>query len=397
MLMDRRRFVRTAAGAAIGARAAGLFAATRDLVVRGGRVLDPALHLDAVRDVAIADGRIAAVEANVPAGAADVVDARGRYVVPGLIDVHTHYARDAEGPAICLEDGVTAWVDAGSAGADAIDGQAEIARAAPQQGRILVNIGRAGILPGGDTMDLALADVDAAADAIARHRDVVVGVKARLSRNVAADDLEVLRRARAAAAAFDLPVMIHMGQTASPLPALLELLQPGDVVTHMLAPPPNAIVDDAGRVLPAVLEARRRGVWFDVANGRTGHVRWDVVDQVLKAGFRPDTISTDGNTTSRSVPGVVDLPNVMSKFLNAGMPLDQVVACATVNASRVFPHLHDRGTLHVGARADLTLLELRVGVFDFVDNYGNVRTGRRRLFPRGTVLGGRWIPRTAGA
>ncbi len=401
MLMNRRQFVRTAAGAAagtaIGARATHLLAAPYDVIVKGGRVLDPSLRINAALDVAIAGGRIAAVEADIPAGTAEVIDARDRFVVPGLIDVHTHYAREAEGPAMCLEDGVTAWVDAGSAGADAIDGQVEIARAAPQQGRLLVNIGRAGILPGGDTMDLDLADVDAATNAIARHRDLVVGVKARLTRNVAADDLEVLRRAQAAASAFDLPVMIHMGQTVSPLPAILELLKPGDVVTHMLAPPPNAIVDEAGRILPAVLEARRRGVWFDgvwfIANGRTGHVRWDIVDQVMQAGFWPDTISTDGNITSRSVAGVVDLPNVMSKFLNAGMPLDEVVACATVNASRVFPHLNDRGTLHVGARADLALLDLRVGVFEFVDNYGNLRTDRNRLFPSGTVLGGRWIPR----
>ena len=110
-----------------------------------------------------------------------------------------------------------------------------------------------------------------------------------------------------------------------------------------------------------MLAARRRGVWFDVANGRTGHVRWDTVDRILQAGFLPDTISTDGNTTSRTVAGVVDLPNVMSKFLDLGMTLEQVVACATVNASRVFPHLNDRGTLHVGARADLTLLDLRAG------------------------------------
>ena len=393
MRMNRGQFVRAAAGAAVGARATDLLAAPYDMVVKGGRVLDPSLHVDSLLDVAIAGGRIAAVEPDVPPGAADVIDARGRFVVPGLIDVHTHYARDPEGPAICLEDGVTAWVDAGSAGADAIDGQVEIARAAPQQGRILVNIGRAGILPEGDTMDLGLADVGAATDAIARHRGMVVGVKARLTRGVAADDVEVLRRAQAAASAFDLPVMIHMGQTASPLGTLFELLKPGDVVTHMLAPPPNAIVDDAGRIRPAVLEAHRRGIWFDVANGRVGHVRWDVLDQVVAAGFWPDTISTDGNAASRSVAGVVDLPNVMSKFLNAGMPLDAVTACATVNASRVFPHLNDRGTLHVGARADLTLLDLRVGVFDFVDNYGNVRTDRQRLFPAGTVLGGRWIPR----
>ena len=393
MLMTRRQFVSSAAAAAIGARAAHLRAATYDLVVRGGRVIDPSLGLDAVRDVAIAGGRIAAVESGIEAGDARVVDARGRFVVPGLIDVHTHYAREAEGPRICLEDGVTAWVDAGSAGAEAIAGQVAVARAAPQQGRLLVNIGRSGILPGGDTMDLELADVGAARDAIARHRDYVVGVKARLSRNVAADDVEVLRRSQQAASPFELPVMIHMGQTVSPLSTILALLKPGDIVTHMYAPPPNAIVDDDGRIRPEVLEARRRGIHFDVANGRVGHLRWDTFDHVMESGFLPDTISTDGNLTSRSVPGVVDLPQVMSKFLDAGMTLAQVVACVTVNASRVFPHLNDRGTLHVGARADLALLELRVGRFDFIDNYENVREGGQRLFPRGTVLGGEWIPR----
>ena len=393
MLMTRRHFFASAAVAAAGAGATGLRAASHDLVVRGGRVIDPSLGLDAVRDVAIAGGRIAAVEPGIDAGDAQIVDARGRIVVPGLIDVHTHYARDAEGPRICLEDGVTAWVDSGSAGAEAIAGPVAVARAAPQQGRVLVNIGRSGILPGGDTMDLDLADVGAARDAIARHRDYVVGVKARLSRNVAADDVEVLRRAQQAASPFEVPVMIHMGQTTSPLSTILALLKPGDIVTHMYAPPPNAIVDDDGRIRPEVLAARRRGIHFDVANGRVGHLRWDTFDQIMESGFLPDTISTDGNLTSRSVPGVVDLPQVMSKFLDAGMTLAQVVACVTVNASRVFPHLRHRGTLHVGARADLALLELRVGRFEFVDNYENIRRGGQRLFPRGTVLGGEWFPR----
>ena len=393
MRMTRRQFVSAAAGSALGARAARPGAAAYDLVVQGGRVIDPSLGIDAIRDVAIAGGRIAAVEPVIDAGDARVVNASGRIVVPGLIDVHTHYAREVEGPRICLEDGVTAWVDAGSAGADAIADQVAVARAAPQQGRVLVNIGRRGILPGGDTMDLDLADVGAAREAIARHRGWVVGVKARLSRNVAADDVEVLSRTQAAASAFDVPVMIHMGQTVSPLSTLFALLKPGDIVTHMYAPPPNAVVGDDGRIRPAVLEARRRGVLFDVANGRTGHIRWDTFDQIMQTGFLPDTISTDGNTTSRSVPGVVDLPNVMSKFLDAGMSLSQVVACVTVNASRAFPHLNDRGTLHVGARADLALLELRHGLFDFVDNYENVRVGGQRLFPRGTVLGGEWLPR----
>ena len=393
MILNRRQFVRAAAGAAIGARASDLAAQSPDLVVQGGRVIDPSQHLNAILDVAIADGRIAAVEPGIAVDGATVIDARGRFVVPGLLDIHTHYARDLEGPSISLQDGVTAWVDAGSAGADALDEQAAIVRSSPQQGRILINIGRAGILPEGDTMDLTLADVEAAKEAVARNREVVVGVKARLSRNVAADDVEVLRRTQELASFFDLPLMIHMGQTVTPMSTLLEQLKPGDIVTHMLAPPPNAIVDDDGRIHPGVLAARRRGIWFDVADGRTGHLRWDTVDQIMQAGFWPDTISTDGNTTSRSVPGVVDLPNVMSKFLNLGMTLDQVVACVTVNASRVFPHLNDLGTLHVGARADVTLLDLRIGTFAFVDNYENIRDGQQRLFPAGTIHGGDWIPR----
>ena len=238
---------------------------------------------------------------------------------------------------------------------------------AAQPGRVLINIGRAGILPDGDTMDLRLADVAAAKEAIARNRDVVVGVKARLTRGVAADDVEVLRRAQEVATSFDLPVMIHMGQTASPLPRLLSQLKRGDIVTHMFAPPPNSIIDDDDHILPEVLAARRRGVWFDVANGRSGHLRWDTFDRIIQAGFWPDTISTDGNTTSRTAESVIDFPNVLSKFLNFGMTLDHVV--------------------------DVAVLELREGTFEFVDNYGNTRTGRQRLFPSETVLGGEWVPR----
>src|SRR5262249_46003155 len=135
----------------------------------------------------------------------------------------------------------------------------------PQHGRLLINIGRAGILPDGDTMDLARADVAAARAAVEKHREFIVGVKARLSRDVAGpNDREVLRRAQEVATSFGLPLMIHMGQTVSPFGQLVDLLKRGDIVTHMFAPPPNSIVDDAGHILPEVLAARRRGVWFDI-------------------------------------------------------------------------------------------------------------------------------------
>jgi dihydroorotase len=392
-MLNRRHFIAAAAAgaatAALGPRT--LFAAARyDLVIKGGRVIDPSLRLDAVRDVAIADGRIAAIERGITAAAGATIDARGKLVVPGLIDIHTHAARSADGPRLVLADGVTGWIDAGSQGADGIDAALAVARASPQQGRLLINVGRGGIQQDGDTVPLARADVGALRDAIAPHRDLVVGIKARLTEGVTANDVEVLKRAQEVATSFDLPVMIHMGQTASPLPQLIDLLKPGDIVTHMFAPPPNAIVDADGRILPAVLAARRRGVWFDVGNGRVGHMRWDVVEQIMKAGFWPDTFSTDWGVESKTT-GVVDLPNCMSKLFNYGMSVSEAIACATLNASRTFPVFRDRGTLNVGAVADIALLELREGDFEFVDNYDNKIKGRQRLFPAGTVLAGKRV------
>ncbi len=396
-MLNRRQFLSAAAaGAATFATAPRAFAAQAaryDLIIRGGRVIDPSVRLDATGDVAISGGRIAAVETNIAGEAADIIDARGKLVVPGLIDIHTHAARSAEGPALVLQDGVTGWIDAGSQGADHIADPIAVARSSPQQGRVLINIGRAGILPDGDTMDLARADVAALRDAIAKNREFVVGIKARLSRDVAgANDYEVLRRSQEVATSFGLPVMIHMGQTISPFSKLVPLLKRGDIVTHMFAPPPNSIVDDSGHILPEVLAARRRGVWFDIGNGQTGHMRWDTISAIMKAGFWPDTFSTDWNTNSRTT-GVIDMPNCMSKLLGYGMTVSEAIARATAIPARTFPLFNDRGTLNVGAPADVAVLELREGNFEFLDNYKGTIAGRQRFFPSATVLGGKRIAR----
>ena len=393
-MMNRRQFLCTsAATAAMFARVPNAFAATYDLLIRGGRVIDPSVGLDAVRDVAIAGGKIAAVEANITGDAAETIDARGKIVAPGLIDIHTHAGRTKEGPPLALQDGVTGWVDAGSGGADNIDQIAAVARGAPQIGRALVNIARTGVAPGGELHDINRANVALAQGAIARNRDIVVGVKARMSNNVAGtNDLEALRRAQEAAAPFNMPVMIHVGQNYSPMRAILPLLKRGDIVTHMYAPAPNGILDEKGQLFPDVTAARRRGIIFDFGNGVADHFDWATVEKATKQGFWPDTFSTDWNVMSKTT-GVVDFPNVMSKFLMFGMPLTQVIACATVNAARVFPAFDDRGTLNVGAPADVAVLELRDGTFEFLDNYKGTRTGRQRLVPIATVLAGKQAPR----
>jgi dihydroorotase len=235
--------------------------------------------------------------------------------------------------------------------------------------------------------------VGAAKDAISKNQDYIVGVKARLSRDVAGEnDYEVLRRAQEVATSFNLPVMIHMGQTISPLGRLMDLLKRGDIVTHLFAPPPSSIIDDSGHILPEVLAARRRGVWFDVGNGQIGHMRWDTITAIMKTGFWPDTFSTDWNTNAHET-GVIDMPNCMSKLFGYGMTVNEAIARGTYHPSRIFPFLSDRGTLNAGAPADVAVLELRKGNFEFLDNFKNKITGHQRLFPFATVLGGKRIAR----
>lgn len=389
-MLTRRTFLSSTAAA--GLATFGLPGRARaqdvDVLIRGGRVIDPASNLDTVADVAIRAGRIAAVGPGLPAsGAARIVDATGLVVTPGLVDVHAH-ARDAAAPRVMLSQGVTSLVDAGSAGADHIDDIVAIARQAPNRMRVLINIARPGIIPEGDLMNLAHADVDAARQAIARHRDIIIGVKARLSEPVAGrNDLEGVRRAVAAAQPFGLPVMVHVGQSVSPLSAILALLRPGDVVTHVYAPPPNGIFDPNGALFPEVAAARARGIWFDIGHGRTAHISWAMAEDGIRTGFLPDTISSDWTDAGRASQ-VIDLPNVLSKFLLLGLTLPQVIAMVTSRAAKVFAPFAGTGTLRAGAAADLALLEPRRGTFEFVDNFDTRRTGPMRLFPHTTFFAG---------
>ena len=388
-MLSRRAFL-AAAGVVPFARAPQQPSARYDLVVKGGRIFDPSQRVDRKADLAINGDSIAAIQPDIDSDdARDVIDARGKLVIPGLIDLHVHVGAPDLTPAALLRDGVTSMVDGGSAGADNIDALVKVAQAAPNRVRIFLNVARTGVATPGELLDLAAADVAAARAAIARHKEWIVGVKVRLSQSVAGDhDLEALRRARGVAG--PLPVMLHVGQTYSPLPKILELLNPGDIVTHPYSPPPHTILDDAGHVLPEVLAARRRGIRFDVGNGRTAHITWEMVEAATGDGFWPDTISSDITGPGRTVR-VFDLPTVVSKFLMLGMPIDGAVACVTNHAAAAVSAFRNLGTLRPGAAADVAVLELREGDFEFVDNIDGKRTGHRKLFTAAVVMNGKRV------
>lgn len=393
-MLSRRDFHKLCFAAAIVSSKAAFAASEYDLLIRGGRVLDPGRKVDGLLDVAIRGGKIAALRKDIPASSAvEVIDASGRLVVPGLIDDHVH-ARDAElPPSEFLSTGVTTMVDAGSRGADNIDQLIAIAQGAPNRMRIMLNIGRLGNNPGGKGEFLEgveQADVAKAKAAVVKHRQWIVGMKARLSRGIAANnDMVVLKRALEVAEGAKIPLMLHIGDTASPLPAILALLRPGDIITHCYAPTPNTILDAQGRVIPEVWAARKRGIRFDFSNGLNEHWDWNVAEKALAQGFAPDTIATDLTVAGRTQQ-VLDLPNVMSKMMALGMSLNEVLACATVNASKAFKELNAFGSLAVGVAADVTILELGKGDHEFVDNYKNKRSGAR-LITRGVVMGGRRV------
>jgi dihydroorotase len=382
-MISRRQFVGSAMAAPLASGAAPQY----DLVLRGGRVIDASQKLDRIADVAISNGKIAAIAPQIQ-GAAEIVDVTGSLVTAGLIEVHAHLLSPQLPPSALLVDGVTTIVDGGSCGADNAGALIEILRGASNRARMLLNIARGGMSGGNELRDLSKADPEAARMAIERNRDWIIGIKARLSRSAAGpNDLEALRRARAAADPLQVPIMVHIGDSVSPLPAILALLRPGDIVTHMFAPV-HGILDDKGRVLPEVREARKRGVLFDFGAGRHEHWSWSVAERALAQDFAPDTLSSDITNAGRS-DQVMNIPNVLSNLLTLGMPLEEVIRRATAKAAQTYSDFRGLGTLRPGSAADIAVLEVREGDFTFVDNYKGTRHGRKKLFAKAAFFGGK--------
>jgi dihydroorotase len=372
---------------------------TYDLVIANGDVVDPVQRTRTKRDIGIRFGQIAAVAAGIaPARALQRIDAAGKLVTPGLIDLHAHLCPHL-GVGLPADELVpitatTTAVSAGDAGAYTF-GNFRHAVVPQSRTRLfgfvhIATIGLAGGLAPGEMLNIDYADVEACARVVAENADLTLGVKVRMTESVVGrNGLEPLRRAIRAAemAGPRFRVMCHIGAAPGDLSTLLDLLRPGDVLTHAYSGAGNNTVQ-GGRVIPAALAAKERGVVIDVGHGG-GSFDYTVCEPALEQGFGPDTISSDIHAVSINTPGYPTLPWVMSKFLGLGMPLEEVVARATVEPGRVIGKVPGLGTLAVGAPADLAVFDLVDGPVDFVDTRNNRRAGTRKLVPVLTIRAGR--------
>jgi dihydroorotase len=355
-----------------------------DMVLHGAHVIDPASGLDAIADVAVSGNRIAAVQPTIPAAQTKkVLDVSGLYVVPGLIDLHAHvfgYQGSLLPDDTALLTGATSVVDAGGSGWRTFD---EFRRTviAHSKTRVLalVNIVGAGMV--GEPAESNTADMDPAktAEVIARNRDVIVGIK---TAHFAKPGWTAIDRAVEAGRLAKVPVMVDdrimtgFGRTTRE--ELLEHLRPGDIHTHMFNDRQMELVNRlTGKVQPYMLEARSRGVLFDLGHG-AGSFLWPVASRAIAQGFPPDTISTDLHATSILMQQA-DMASCISKMMLLGMSLPDAILRSTVNPAKTIGRYPELGTLGMGRVADIAVFDLREGVFAFKDSWGAKRLGNKRL------------------
>jgi dihydroorotase len=377
----------------------GFAQAQYDLLLKGGHVIDARNNVSVVRDVAIHDGKIAAVSPHIdPATALKVVNATGLYVTPGLVDIHVHaYATAGEihsyagDNSVWPDDftfrtGVTTVADAGSSGCRNFeDFKEHIIDRSKTRVLAFLNIVGAGMR--GPKYEDVLSDMDpkSAAEMALRHNDIIIGIK---TAHYSGPEWTPVEHAVEAGTLANIPVMVDFGTNhpeSRPLAALLtKKLRPGDIYTHMYSGLRNEL-DDTGHVNRGMWDGRKRGVIFDVGHGG-GSFTWRVAVPAVQQGFLPDSISTDLHIVSMN-GGMKDMLNVMSKFLAMGLSLDQVVALSTWNPAREIKR-EELGNLSVGAPADVAVLRVEKGKFGFTDIYGARIAGTQKLTCELTVRNG---------
>jgi dihydroorotase len=395
--MERRHFLKAVGIAGAGAAWTPTWAQRPrlyDILIKGGEVIDPSRAFRGIADVAVLDGKVAAIETSIAAERGiDVVDATGLYVTPGLVDLHTHVhyglQLGIEADAVAARSGTTTWVDAGTFAQNEVPGFR----------RFIVEPARAHIYgfvylypsnrnPDDDTIKYVNGMMDRTGRMAVANRDIILGVKLQVGSNMNGRySLEFLKIARRLCDKYALPLMVHISFAPPSTDEVMELMRPGDVITHCYNTHTLGIVDDKGNIKASVLDARARGVLFDVGHG-VGSFNFDVARKALDQGFLPDTISTDIYDLNVDGP-VYDMPTTMSKMLVLGMTIDDVLKRSTVNPARIINRVEGMGTLAVGAPADIALLETAKGQFQLVDSQRNRRTIKEKLLSRLTICRGK--------
>jgi dihydroorotase len=372
-----------------------------ELILRGGRVIDPSQNLDAASDVAFSAGKVTRIGPRLDGGeGTDIRDVAGLIVAPGLIDLHTHVywggtslGIDAE--AFCRTSGVTTAIDTGSAGPGNFAGFRKHV-IEPSQVRILayLHVSHAGIyafsnrVMVGESEELRLMDPIGAVEVVDANRDVIVGIKVRVGRGASGTSGAVpLDIALQAANEAGVPLMCHIDHPPPSYEEVLARLRPGDVLTHAFRPFPNSPATQQGTVKREVVEARQRGVRFDIGHGK-GSFAFKTARAMLANGFYPDTISSDVHALCIDGPAF-DQVTTLSKFLCMGMPLNDVIAASTINAAMALKR-PELGSLKPGSVGDATVLEVEEGRFDYVDVVGEHLAGDKRIVSKGVVIAGRW-------
>jgi dihydroorotase len=391
----RRHFLQQA-GAAAAAFAAPQTDPSFELLIAGGRVIDPGRKIDALLDIGIAGSRIAAVGPHLSRERArQVFDATGTMVTPGLIDMHGHVFDpflpvSIDPDQVGIPKAVTTIVDAGSAGANTFPGFRKyvIERAATRV-YALLNISVIGLVVQNELyLDPKMIDPRAAVKTIQENRGMILGIKVRITGRDedVPHDVEVLKKARQAADETALPIMLHWTNDFR----LLAILKTGDILVHPFNPPrsgPNLLGTD-GRILPQILELKDRGIFTDFAHGN--HLQWDIAEKAAQQGWFPDTISTDIHRAHAAPNGVViDLPTTMSKFLHLGLTPNQAIEKVTANPARILKFPEKPGSLEPGAVADVSVTEIQSGDFDLLDSDRQKRTVHRRIAPIAAIRAGK--------
>lgn len=381
-----------------------------ELLVKNGTLIDPYQRIEGERrDIAISEGKIASVEEEIRTSAQRIVDASGKIVTPGLIDLHVHVywggtSLGVEPDSTCLAKGVTTVVDAGTAGCINFLGFRKFiiercrTRIIP-----LLHLSSVGLINPPELEDIRNIDYDGAVQTAEENKDLIKGLKIRFasppSNHVGMNGPQAMRLIREAAEDTGGIIMVHPKSMSPgfPLEEILKLMRTGDIVTHCFSPsypiyfPNGEILDKDGKILPAVREAAKRGVNFDIGHGM-GSFYFETAKKALEDDFPPTTISTDLH--SKSLKTAWDMPTTMSKFLALGVPLPKAVEMSTTKPAEILGLEGRLGTLKPGAEADLAVFDLEEGKYTFYDVRGNSIVGSKLLKPNTVVKGGEIIPST---